>query len=109
MSEYKIYSRGTLVGTTMLEYGDPPMGVAFGRLIPTEAYATIKATCVANHHDQSDLQLSAEKPRGEVIQCAGVGILEGGGDIEVNVLGISAPSYAELFPHHVAQYEGSLK
>jgi hypothetical protein len=33
----------------------------------------------------------------------GVGILEGNDQSEVNVLGISYPEYAELFPQHVGQ------
>ena len=62
-----------------------------------------------NQQDQTNLHLSVAAPSGEVIQCAGVGILDCGRDIEVNVLGISYPPYAELFPQHVAQYEASLK
>jgi hypothetical protein len=105
MSEFRIYSRALLVGTSSLECGDPPMGVAFGRFFPAEAYASIQAECASNHHDQSGLQLSVATPSGEIIQCAGVGILDCGDEIEINVLGISHPPYAELFPHHVAQYE----
>jgi hypothetical protein len=85
------------------------MGVAFGRFFPAAAYASIQAECASNHDDQTNLQLSVAAASGEIIQCAGVAILDGGGDIEVNVLGISNPPYAELFPQHVAQYEASLK
>src|SRR5689334_8676465 len=105
MSEFKIYSGTTLVGTSNLEHGDSPMGVAFGRFIPAAGYAAIQAECKSNHEDQSNLHLSVKTPAGEIIQCAGVAILEGGGDIEVNVLGISHPEYGELFPQHVEQYE----
>jgi len=109
MSEFRVYSGATLVGTSNLEYGDPPMGVAFGRFFPVAAYASIQAQCASNHDDQTNLHLSVAVPSGEIIQCAAVGILDCGGDIEVNVLGISYPFYAELFPQHVAQYEASLK
>jgi len=109
MSEFRIYSGGALVGTSTLEHGDPPMGVAFGRFMPAAGYAAIQAECQSNHRDQSSLRLSVVTPSGETISCAGVGILEGSGDIEVNVLGISRPEYAELFPQHIAQYEASVK
>lgn len=109
MSEFKVFSGTVLVGTSGLEFGDPPMGVAFGRFVPAAGYAAIEAQCKSNHRDQSHLRLSVVTPSGEVIQCSGVGILEGGGDIEVNVLGISYPPYAELFPQHIARYEASLK
>ncbi len=85
------------------------MGIAFGRFFPSAAYASIQAECASNHGDQTNLQLSVVAPSGEVIQCVGAGILEGGGDIEVEVLGIPYPLYEELFPQHVAQYEASLK
>src|SRR4051812_41874935 len=105
MSEFRIYSGAVLVGTSSLEYGDPPMGVAFGRFLPTEAYVSIQAECASNHYDQSGLQLSVATPSGEIIQCSGVGIVDCSHEIEINVLGISHPPYGELFPHHVAQYE----
>ena len=85
------------------------MGIAFGRFFPVAAYASIQAECASNHEDQTNLHLSVAAPSGEIIQCVGVGILDGGRDIEVSVLGISYPSYAELFPQHVAQYEASLR
>jgi len=105
---FSIYSGATLVGTSMLEYGDPPMGVAFGRFIPDLGYSAIQSECKSNHQDQSNLHLSVKTPSGEIIRCAGVTILEANGDIEVNVLGISHPEYAELFPQHVRQYEASV-
>ena len=109
MSEFRIYSGATLVGTTRLEYGDPPMGVAFGRFTPGAGYAAIQAECQSNHQDQTNLKLSAVTPNGETISCSGVAILEGSGDIEVSVLGIAHPEYEKLFPHHVSQYEASSK
>lgn len=109
MSVFSIYSGATLVGTSRLEYGDPPMGVAFGRFIPVAGYSAIQAECKSSHQDQSNLHLSVKTPSGEIIQCAGVAVLEGNGDTQVNVLGISHPEYAELFPQHVRHYEASLK
>ncbi len=85
------------------------MGVAFGRFMPAAGYATIQAACKSNHQEQSNLRLSVTTPSGQIVQCAGVGILEGNGEVEVNVFGISHPDYEQLFPQHVAQYDASLK
>lgn len=109
MATFKVFSQATVVGSSNLEHGDPPMGVAFGRFVPAEGYASIKSACIENHADQAALQLTVETPSGDTIQCEGVGILDcsteaGDEAIEVNVLGISHPPYEELFPHHVALY-----
>jgi hypothetical protein len=114
MANFEVFSDATFVGTSSLENGDPPMGVAFGRFFPAETYAIIQAQCINNHADQSSLKLTVRTPTGQVIQCAGVGILDyspevGVEGIEVNVLGISHPSYEDLFPQHVAQYEQQFK
>jgi hypothetical protein len=110
MAMFEIFSGTTLVGSSSLEHGDPPMGVAFGRFLPAAGYATIQAECINNTSDQSGLKLTVRTPTGVVIQCAGVGITDYSAeldpeDIEVNVLGISYPPYEELFPQHVAQYK----
>ena len=109
MAAFEIFSAETLVGSSDLEHGDPPMGVAFGRFFPGEGYAAIQAECINNHADQSSLKLTVRTPAGQIIQCAGVGILDDSPDlgmdgIEVHVLGISDPPYKELFPQYEAQY-----
>ncbi|MDO6387044.1 hypothetical protein, partial [Uliginosibacterium sp. 31-12] len=114
MKIFTVYCDNTLVGQTELENGDPPMGVAFGRFIPAEAYGAIQKQCIENHSDQSALNLTVRTPNNETIQCVGVGILDcspGAGEegIEINVLGISHPPYEDLFPHHVAGYEKQFK
>jgi len=109
MSEFKIYSGSILVGTSSLEHGDPPMGVAFGRFIPAIGYTNIQSECKSNDQDQSSLRLSVTTASDEVIQCVGVSILDGSGDVEVNVFGISYPIYSKLFPRHRAEYENSMK
>lgn len=109
MVTFKVFSGATFVGSSNLEHGDPPMGVAFGRFFPAEGYAAIQSACIENHADQVVLRLTVKTPSGDTIQCAGVGILDyspevGEEGIEVNVLGISFPPYEELFPHHVSLY-----
>ena len=90
------------------------MGVAFGRFIPADGYQTIRKQCIESHADQTALKLIVKTPNKEVIICAGVSILDysdqmGEELIQLNVLGISDPSYEQLFPEHVARYEQQFK
>ncbi len=108
MALYQVYAKGVLVGHSALEYGDPPMGVAFGQLIPNAAYSEIRSECISNHLDQSALQLSVRTESGLEISCAGVAILDStadGASPEVNLLGVPYPLYGELFPDQVSSYE----
>lgn len=110
---FEIFANDVLVGHSLLEFGDPPMGVAFGKFIATDGYRGIRLTCRTNHADQSALGLNVKAPSGAQMPCAGVGILdfvEGPEDevlqdIEVAVYGISYPLYGELFSAHVRDYE----
>ena len=107
---FAVYSKGVLVGHSMLENGDPPMGVAFGEFLPNTAYSAIERECKTNHTDQSALKLSVRSDAGFEIPCAGVGILDCSTEFEppcaeVTVLGIPYPLYGELFPNHVARYD----
>ena len=110
MSKFCIYASASLVGHSMLEHGDPPMGVAFGVFNPAGAYSQIHSECQTNHSDQTSLDLSVRTESGAAIPCVGVAILDYSAEveppyIEVNVLGISYPLYGELFPNHVTRYE----
>ena len=107
---FAIYAKDILVGHSALEFGDPPMGVAFGKFFPADAYRQIQHECQSNHADQSGLALNARTPAGLAVPCVGVSILECAEvsefePAEVNVLGIPYPLYGELFPEHVAAYE----
>ena len=110
---FAVFAGDTLVGHSELELGDPHMGVAFGKFVPTEGYQLIRHECRTNHADQSSLALKARTPAGDWLPCAAVGVLDysdqtGPGDepyIEATALGIPYPLYGELFPAHVAAYE----
>jgi hypothetical protein len=48
---YKILLDDKLLGTTKLEFGDPPMGVVYGQINFAEksfGYASIKQYCINN-------------------------------------------------------------
>ena len=110
MPQFASYAQEVLVGYSVLEHGDPPMGVAFGVFIPNPAYASIRRECQINHADQSSLHLRAQTESGMHIPCLGVGILDDAAEVdppcvEVNVLGIPYPLYGELFPDYVTRYD----
>jgi hypothetical protein len=110
MAKFSVYAKEVLVGHSTLENGDPPMGVAFGVFMPTDAYSQIQHECMTNHTDQSALHLSVHTESGMAIPCVGVSILDDSAETdplyaEVNVLGIPYPLYGELFPDHVARYD----
>lgn len=100
---FEIYAKDTLVGRSALEQGDPPMGVAFGRIIPADGHRETQRECQTNHFDQSRLALSVKTPAGDLLPCAGVGITDCSNrtgelaDIDVAVSGIPYPLYGVLF------------
>lgn len=109
MDSFLVYAGEVLIGATALEWGDPPMGGAFGALIPEAAYEDIRSICIANWKGQAELRLSVKTSSGVSIPCVGVAILDAnlaGEPAEVNVIGIPYPLYGELFPAHVVAYQG---
>jgi hypothetical protein len=113
MPRFEVYSASSLVGWTELELGDAPMGVAFGRLLPAPAYAAIQPVVLAAATGPlpDELQLSIREVNGAALQASGgVHLVDrstevGTDGMEVSILGVSYPSYDELFPEHVAAYE----
>ena len=111
---YEIFAKETLVGRSRLEFGDPPMGVAFGEFLPELGYSEIEHECRINHQDQTHLGLNVRTATGEKIPCVGVGILDYSSEIddgyaEVNLLGVEYSLYAQLFPDQVYGYEQKFK
>jgi hypothetical protein len=111
MSLFEVFAGGILVGYSELESGDPPMGVAAGKLSPSPAYRTIQPSVVAAREgSQADLALAVRTADGQELPGqGGVQILDysaelGAEGIQVHVLGIGYPLYEELFPQHVAAY-----
>ena len=101
-----------IVGFSELEGGDAPMGVAFGRFLPTAAYSSIQPRCI-NHRDHGVVipELTVGLAGGLPIQCSGgIQIIDlspelGEAGIQIHVNGLTDPPYGELFPHHVEAYK----
>ena len=116
LMRFEVKLRGEIIGISELEGGDPPMGVAFGRLLPTPAYTSIQPYCI-EHRDYWKLipELTVQEPGGVQIECSGgVQIIDfspelGEEGIQVHVNGIPYPLYGELFPQHVALYREQFK
>jgi len=106
-----------LVGSSELELGDAPMGVAFGSFFPAPGYAAIQSIVVAAAGGPlpDGLQLSVRDSNGEVLEASGgVHIADcsaelGPEGLEVSILGVPYPAYESLFPQHVAAYERHLR
>ncbi|MFD1218491.1 hypothetical protein [Microbulbifer celer] len=114
--KFKIFARNEVIGETLLENGDPPMGVAFGALIPNENYFKYQEYfCKHDFEKISDLELAVVSESGLNLNPIGeVGIEDyskemGEFSAQVNALGIEGEVYNQLFPHHVAAYEAQFK
>jgi len=113
MARFDIYFEETVIGSSELESGDPPMGVAFGRFVPNSEYKHFHGSVVSK--SQVAHALSVRSATGEVLEVSGGVHIEdhsselGPEGIEVSVLGIARPAYEALFPEHVAAYERQFK
>src|SRR5258707_203553 len=102
MARFQVLANGVLIGHSELESGDPPMGVAEGRFLPSPSYAAIQPSVVATRYgSQAHLMLSVRSSNGTHIPAqGGVQILDYSGEltaeeIEVHVLGVGYPAYEE--------------
>ncbi|HEY2658231.1 MAG TPA: hypothetical protein VGI79_00810 [Caulobacteraceae bacterium] len=117
---YAIYSGDVLIGYSALEYGDPPMGVAFGAFEPTPQFSQLGAQAVLAADGAGrpvpDIRfwqgLSAKTPTGEELGSQAIVVTEYGPagsplGLEVSCLGIPYPLYDNLFPEHVEAYRNA--
>lgn len=103
--KFEIVAGDVVIGWSELEYGDPPMGVAHGRLNVTTAYGSTPTGA-----------LLRARPVGESFfePIGGVHIEDlradlGPDEIEVSVLGLDHETYARYFAHHIRVYEQQFK
>ena len=89
-----------VIGTTLFELGDPPMGVAFGAFHANDLYRAEQLI---------DMDRLSARFAGQAIpSVAGVEILDGFeefGERHVTILGVGHPLYDQHFPHNTAAYE----
>ena len=113
MHRFDVLADGEVIGFTQLEFGDPPMGVAFGGFVPNERYATFRDATPLLETGVRAVSLRA--PDGTIIPSqAGTYVRDmsaevGEEGLEVEALGIPYPLYEILFPEHVKAYERKFK
>ena len=102
------------IGYSRLEWGDPPMGIAYGEFVPKPNLSNFLSMLTRLDHETESLDgLEGITPDGVEIKCQlGITLLvydlgEGESYYEVQCLGVYHPDYKELFPHHVKSYEES--
>src|SRR5258708_709205 len=100
-----------VVGFSELEGGDPPMGVAYGRFVPTTAYSSIQPDCVKQRENGVLIPgLTVGLAGSAPIKCSGgIQIIDlspelGESGIQIHLNGVTDPPYNELFPDHVEAY-----
>ncbi len=110
--KFHVFAKGDLVGETELEYGDPPMGVAFGAMMPTDEYMKYQSIFEEKDFEKIEsLDLRVVSKDGKALEpCAGIAVEDfskemGETCIEVSVLGLDGIIYEEQFSHHIAAYE----
>ena len=119
---FGIFYGDVLIGRSELESGDPPMGVAFGRFEPTDAFAPLRNAMKPARDgagkEQRDARylegVCARTADGIDLVCSHVEVSEyGEADNpiawEATCYGIGRPPYEELFPHHLEAYRNQLK
>ena len=119
---YKILLDDKLLGSTKLEYGDPPMGVVFGQINFAEksiGYDFIKQYCIDNLIEiqtdyPSDILISTGQIANlkvynpENLELVGIGNNIEGMDSDnytITILGLGSEIYEKEFPKHIAEYE----
>jgi len=119
---YKIKLDELFIGTSRLEYADPPMGVIWGEIDfheITSKYGFLKSYCLNNKidlmEDNSLAQslttmnlktLTVYNDKGEQIKgtCISINGKDGEGFF-IEILGVPYPFYSREFPHHIKEYE----
>jgi hypothetical protein len=112
MHRFQVLVGSEVIGFTHLEFGDPPMGVAFGAFIPNERYAAFREATAPLETGVRAVSLQA--PDGSIVPSEGTYVRDmsaelGEEGLEVEALGIPYPLYETLFPEHVRAYESQFK
>lgn len=107
-SRFEILLGETVVGWTHFEYGDPPMGVAFGRLHPLIDLSSWQLPT-----DSERRPLAARTQDGTALSpCSHVfveGVVEDPESLAVSICGLHGDLYDQLFSHHVRECDERFK
>jgi len=109
---FGIFYGDVLIGRSELESGDPPMGVAFGRFEPTDAFAPLRNAMKPARDGAGKEQRDArylEGVCGSHVEVSEYGEADNPIAWEATCYGIGRPPYEELFPHHLEAYRNQLK
>ncbi len=114
------------IGYTLFEYGDPPMGVVFGKVVfdtLKSGYAYLKKYCaennvIINDDDIENKLINTQDISGIIVssengaEIKGIATSMGGMDsegYEIEIIGIPYPFYGIEFPEHVNEYDEKFK
>lgn len=111
---FRIFYNGEWIGSSDLETGDPPMGVAMGRFFPEPCYFEYQHIFRKFWDESQDhLDIVTVQPSGEILPASATRIDDHpeieASDISVRVFGIEADLYKELFHGHWDAYNNSYK
>ena len=116
---FKVYINDVFIGYSSLESGDPPMGVAIGKFVPSENFTKFDDLAIRENADtRSWNNATVKTPDGETLVSDGVSLAEYDISLtpsepdfylQLSCLGIRSPSYETLFPDHIAKYEAQMK
>lgn len=98
---FEIRKEDQVIGVSELEFGDPPMGIVHGVLIPTQSYFS--------HADKTGCKLFISETNEEIL-CGFIAIEDLSEELgeparQVTILVSSAESYERFFKHHSERYE----
>ena len=124
---YRVELNGNVVGETLLESADPPMGVIGGKVmfaISDDPYTLFRSHCISHgipiNQDEEEFGfidtsniLGLKILRSDGVEIAGFpgasicGFRDDG--YEITILGVPYPFYGEEFPHHCKAYEAKYR
>jgi len=95
---FEVREAESLLGTSKLEFGDPPMGIAHGKFIPLEKSL--------NNLNEKTLRVFCRESLQEV-KCSSVfiEIIEELQEMEITIVVESNEVYEKYFAHHSKTYE----
>ena len=110
---YIVKFQGKLVGSTKLEKGDPPMGVALGNFTPSCAIENTLGTPLNSDVDIKGWEgCDVYTSSGEKLNCSSVYLEQfdfgsEGRVYQITCFVTNGAEYKEHFQHHITDYENS--